>query len=303
MKSKFLILNDDLRKSFDPHNRGISIPHKSMEFSGGEPHIVLDVNAIPYYTHVAIVTKLRTAFDVMQLAVAVSALNNSGKVTGMSLLIGYMPGSRQDRVCNEGEALTAKVYTDMINGMTNWTSIQVLDSHSDVSPALLDESISIDNSTFVRQAIRLIDVHEPVIVSPDAGANKKVHSIVQMLTNEDINVDMIRADKKRDLATGNILETVVYAENLTGKECVIVDDICDGGRTFIELAKALKAKGASSVILVVTHGIFSKGYDVVLEHVDQIVTTNSFADLSDDDADRITVLGINEHQYKWAYNE
>jgi ribose-phosphate pyrophosphokinase len=45
--------------------------------------------------------------------------------------------------------------------------------------------------------------------------------------------------------------------DVENEECLIVDDICDGGRTFLEIAKILKARGASSIELYVTHGIFS----------------------------------------------
>ncbi len=78
----------------------------------------------------------------------------------------------------------------------------------------------------------------------------------------------IRADKSRNMATGQITETVVYADDLTGKACVIVDDLCDGGRTFIELAKVLRAKGAAKIALVVTHGIFSKGKEPLNKYID-----------------------------------
>ena len=299
MNAKYLILDKDLHESFNESHAEIS--YTLSKFSGGEPHITLDLTTLPYNTHVCIVTRLKKSHDIITLAAAVSALNHSGAVKEMSLLIGYIPGSRQDRLCNLGEALTSKVYADIINGMYNWQSIQVIDSHSDVSPALLDNCINVSNLYFTLKALKEIDVSSGVIVSPDAGANKKVHSVLMQLNSHyPDKFEMVRADKKRDLSTGQILETIVYADDLAGKECIIIDDICDGGRTFIELAKVLKDKGASSVILLVTHGIFSKGYDVVLEHIDQIVTTNSFANLSDDDGDRISVIGINNEFYNWA---
>ncbi len=63
---------------------------------------------------------------------------------------------------------------------------------------------------------------------------------------------------------------------MKGKYCVIVDDICDGGRTFIELAKTLKEGGAQRVVLYVTHGIFSKGIYPLEKYIDEVYTTNSF---------------------------
>ena len=55
-----------------------------------------------------------------------------------------------------------------------------------------------------------------------------------------------------------------------GRNCLIVDDICDGGGTFIPLAKKLKNAGAKTVTLYVTHGIFSKGLDPLKEHIDYL---------------------------------
>jgi ribose-phosphate pyrophosphokinase len=56
-----------------------------------------------------------------------------------------------------------------------------------------------------------------------------------------------------------------------------VDDICDGGGTFIGLAALLKSHNAGHIVLIVSHGIFSKGFD--LAHIDAIYTTNSFKDI------------------------
>ena len=78
-------------------------------------------------------------------------------------------------------------------------------------------------------------------------------------------------------ATGNITKTTVLHDDFGGKDCVIVDDICDGGRTFIELAKVLKERGAGKIGLFVTHGIFSQGVGVLFDNgIDFIYTTDSF---------------------------
>ena len=130
----------------------------------------------------------------------------------------------------------------------------IVDPHSDVVPALFTNGYSIDLAeSFDKIYIENIDY----LVSPDAGSNKKVFKLSQKY-----NIPMIRADKLRDLTNGQILETIVYTDDLTGKRVLIVDDICDGGRTFIELAKQLINKGAT-VDLYITYGIFSKGKEVL----------------------------------------
>jgi len=87
--------------------------------------------------------------------------------------------------------------------------------------------------------------------------------------------EVIQAHKVRNLKTGEIIKTEVLG-NVEGKNVLIADDICDGGRTFIELAKVLKNEGALEVSLFITHGIFSKGLDVFTGLIEHIYTTDSF---------------------------
>jgi hypothetical protein len=66
-----------------------------------------------------------------------------------------------------------------------------------------------------------------------------------------------------------------------GCKFVIIDDICDGGRTFIELAKAILDKVPDAKIyLIVTHGLFTSGFDQLNEYFEKVFTTNSYADVS-----------------------
>lgn len=294
------VLDDDLKESYlETIHDDEMVSYKYMKFNGGEPHITI-LNPIKYSNAQGVVfaTKIKSGDDLLKLAAAVDAFSNLATGADFYLEIAYYPGGRQDRVCNPGEAFSAKVYSKLIEAMANWASVQVLDAHSDVTPAVLDNGVNNSNHRFVQNALNEIDLHEGVIISPDAGANKKIYSVVQVLNSKDFDFDVVRADKNRNLKTGEIIETTVYVDDLTGKDTIIIDDICDGGRTFIELAKVLKAKGAKTVTLIVTHGIFSKGFEPVLEHIDQIVTTNSFINLDADDGDRVTVLGITEDYFK-----
>jgi ribose-phosphate pyrophosphokinase len=90
--------------------------------------------------------------------------------------------------------------------------------------------------------------------------------------------NVVYCNKKRDPETGKLDGFSIYDydpnPNSNGTELLIVDDICDGGGTFVGLAKKLREAGAKKVHLFVTHGIFSKG--VPLEGIDTIYTTDSF---------------------------
>ena len=89
---------------------------------------------------------------------------------------------------------------------------------------------------------------------------------------------IITASKVRDLDTGKILKTEIPTIDGFGPKMkyVIVDDICDGGRTFIELAKVIKEqKPDAEIYLIVTHGIFSAGFGELNNYFNKIFTTNS----------------------------
>ena len=80
----------------------------------------------------------------------------------------------------------------------------------------------------------------------------------------------------RDVKTGKLSGFKVYSDDLEGQDCIIVDDICDAGGTFMGLATELKKKNAGKLFLAVSHGIFSKGLDNLTQYFDTIFTTDSF---------------------------
>ena len=195
-------------------------------------------------------------------------------------------------MCAKGESFALKLFCDLINSL-NVEKVTIFDPHSDVAPALLNNVVVLKQVDIINRfqsfINRVLAANNGVFVSPDAGANKKTSEIAKYFNHR----EFIRADKLRNLETGEILETIVYKDDLTGKTVFIADDICDGGRTFIELAKSLKSKGADKVILYVTHGIFSKGTETILNSgIDEIYTTNSFFIPDNTKTSNVTVMDI-----------
>jgi ribose-phosphate pyrophosphokinase len=264
----------NLTEGFNPTNAKEEdcIQFESFVFSGGEPHIKIEADYDKINNALLITQKVNSFNDLGLLCVAVDAMKElSHKFSATNLFIPYFPGARQDRRMVDGEPLTVKIYADIINAM-DFDKVNILDAHSDVAPALLNKCYNMSNYLFVEEAIHSFESDGWKIISPDAGANKKVGALCQYL-----GVDSyVRCDKSRDVSTGNITGFEVYADDLEGISCVIVDDICDGGGTFIGLAKELKAKNAGKLYLVVTHGIFSKGFEQLNNYFEQIYTTDSF---------------------------
>jgi len=169
-----------------------------------------------------------------------------------------------------------------------FTNVYVFDPHSDVTPALINNCKIINNHAFVEEVVyelSKLGVNDYSLVSPDNGANKKIKQLYSHLyhganikySNSTVE-GIIFCDKTRDLATTKITGFEVLSGEVKDKNCIIVDDICDGGGTTIGLAKELKLKGAKSIYLVVSHGIFSKGVEV-LDIFDGVYATDSFCSI------------------------
>jgi ribose-phosphate pyrophosphokinase len=268
---------------------------ESFIFNGGEVQVkerttVSGNNTQPFHIEIAITAILRSSDDVINLLMVTDAIRRYHKKMEciFHVYLPYLPYARQDREMVYGEALSIKVFCNLINSL-NYKTVQVLDPHSDVGPALLNGCITKPNHDFVTEAIDCIQVANQnkltdlSIVSPDAGSNKKIKDLLEHLHikhknryQQKLDFNLVKCDKTRDVKTGKLTGFEVYKEDLTGQTCVIIDDICDGGGTFLGLATELKAKGAAKIYLVVTHGIFSKGTKILNEVFDGVFTTRSF---------------------------
>ncbi|PXY40278.1 phosphoribosylpyrophosphate synthetase [Flavobacterium cheongpyeongense] len=273
-----MILNLDPK--FAPILNQEEIQFQSFTFSGGEPHIKIN----PDFDHnqkVTITHRLNSFNDLGLLCITVDALRRMG-VKIIDLFIPYFPAARQDRVMIKGESLSVKVYADIINTL-QLNKVYVFDAHSEVTPALVNNCEVIPNHTFIKEVLKVIGENVKLI-SPDGGALKKIYKVSEFLGG----VDVVECSKSRDVKTGKLSGFKVYEDDLNGIDCLIVDDICDGGGTFVGLAEELKKKNAGKLYLAVSHGIFNKGFEV-LDCFDSIFTTNSFKDF---EGESVQVIGL-----------
>lgn len=213
-----------------------------------------------------VIAHLTDSNEIMRLLLVVDALRREYPGVRLIAKIPYVPYARQDRVCNQGEALSAAVMANLINSC-NFNEVHICDPHSDVIAALI-------NNVYVTNQIHLFSRmkpswHDVHIVAPDAGAYKKSMAFAKAVGAASVIV----CNKDRDLATGRITNLTMSAD-VTGLNLFVLDDICDGGRTFIELAKLTKA--AAVVELAITHGLFTKGIEVVAKEFHHVYCTDSY---------------------------
>jgi len=190
-----------------------------------------------------------------------------------SVTIPSLFGQLSDRRFSVGESFDLKNICQFINSC-NFSQVEVFDPHSDVPEALLNNFVKMLPDSFIYNSITDIidkeDRSRVTLVSPDAGAYKKVFKLAEKWNHE-----LVAANKFRD-REGNI--NLVVLGNVKGSNCLIVDDIALGGRTFKILAEKLREQGANKVFLYVSHGHFLNGFDLGL---DRIYCTNSVKDIED----------------------
>ena len=267
------------------------INFKINRFPDGQQSVTLEVDmahlaAKQSAPAVKMYSRLNTFRDLELIICATAALRNTG-IQRIVLYTPYFMGARSDRRFTEGDANYLKQVICPIINAQKYEAVIVLDPHSDVLEACLDNFEKIDNHTIVKYALTDIDNKNDaqeriVLVSPDAGAYKKIFDVAQKFGISKI----ITATKVRDLRTGKILHTEIPVldqhENL---KYVIIDDICDGGRTFTELAKAIHgSRPTAEIYLVVTHGIFSNGFDELSKDIKKIYSSNSYSDIDAEDS-------------------
>lgn len=266
------------------------IKYKISKFPDGQQTV--DLLEAPYIGEtVQLISRLNSFKDLELIICATQAIRNFDPNKEISLKVPYFVGARSDRKFVEGGVNYLKqVICPIINSM-NYKSVIVLDPHSDVLEACLNNFDKTNNFGLVKFALTNIDNRDGArdricLVSPDAGAYKKIFDVAKEFKIENI----ITANKVRDMKTGNILRTEIpVLDQHNDLTYVIIDDICDGGRTFVELAKVIKeGRPTAKVYLVVTHGIFSAGFKTLNEYIDGTFCTNSFRDVADDEYEEKT---------------
>lgn len=257
---------------------------KSFLFSAGEVQVRLP--DVKKYEGLLIESRFPSSQDFLEVILTINAANEYEGFNGwITVFLPYLPYSRQDRVCYPGEAKSLAAIAALLKGqLRDKDRVVTWDVHSakayDAFRGVRFNNVGAES--LIGKFGDAVD-SSYVVVSPDAGAVNRANAVASVLGCKTI----IHGEKRRDSNDGSIIGTIIKdkdgnSPDLTDKKVLIVDDICDGGRTFIELAKVLRSHGAKEVVLYVTHGIFSKGFDVFTDNgvllIDRILTPNLFPD-------------------------
>ncbi|HCJ50251.1 MAG: ribose-phosphate pyrophosphokinase [Gallionellales bacterium CG_4_10_14_3_um_filter_54_96] len=219
-------------------------------FSDGEVMVELLENVRGKDVFVLQSTCAPTNDSLMEVMVMVDALKraSAGRITAAMPYFGY---ARQDRRPRSARvAITAKVVADMLTG-AGVDRLLTMDLHSDQIQGFFD--IPVDN--IYATPILLADVWRQnypdlMVVSPDVGGVVRARALAKQL-----DADLAIIDKRRPRP--NVSKVMNIIGEVSGRTCLIMDDLVDTANTLCEAAKALKEKGAARVLAYCTHPVLS----------------------------------------------
>ena len=190
--------------------------------------------------------------NLMELLIMADALRRSSaaRVTAVLPYFGY---ARQDRRTKARTPITAKLVANMLVG-TGIERVLTMDLHAAQIQGFFD--IPVDN--LYASPIFALDIKttfkdemgDLMVVSPDVGGVARARELAKR-----INSPLAIVDKRRE-KPGEVAEMTVIGD-VTGKTCLIVDDMCDTAGTLCKAAEVLIDKGAKEVHSYITHGIMS----------------------------------------------
>jgi len=190
--------------------------------------------------------------NLMELLILVDALKRASarRITAVMPYFGY---ARQDRKPGPRTPISAKLVANLIE-RAGVDRVMTLDLHAGQIQGFFD--IPTDNlfsaPVMVRDIQERYELSNLVVVSPDVGGVVRARGLAKR-----INVPIAICDKRRERAGESEVMNVIG--DVSGKRCVLIDDIVDSGGTLVNAANALLAEGATEVSAYITHGVLSGG--------------------------------------------
>ena len=219
-----------------------------------------------------VIARLRNEADVMRLLLTINAIKNQDHDLH-KLIIPYLPYSRQDRVAVRGDSFSLKVIADILDRL-GFREIITVDVHSNVA-SLLFKKTRFTNYIPIREVGKWIEnlkipPSSITLIAPDLGASKRTWDYMPLGFANFVQCLKVRDSSSGKLGGFRVLDTI------NTKYALVLDDICDGGGTFLGLAPELKKAGAENLLLWTTHGGYTKGFSELLDVYDFVGCTNSY---------------------------
>jgi ribose-phosphate pyrophosphokinase len=224
--------------------------------------------------------------NIMELLLMIDAARRASayKVIAVIPYYGY---ARQDRKDRPRVAIGSKLVANMLVA-AGADRIITMDLHAPQIQGYFDIPVDhLDSSAVFIPYIENLKLENLTFAAPDVGSTNRVREIASYF-----NAEMVICDKHRKRA--NEIASMVVIGDVTGRDIVIIDDICDTGGTLAKSAALLKEKGARSVRAMITHPVLSgKAYENISKSVlEELVVCDTIP--LKEDVEKIKVLGVAE---------
>ena len=225
---------------------------------------------------------------VMELLITIDALKR-GSAKRIAAIVPYYGYARQDRKSGPRTPISAKLLANLIS-IAGANRALMVDLHAGQIQGFFD--IPTDNlfaaPVFISDIKKKFKSGNTIIVSPDVGGVVRARAIAKR-----VDCDLAIIDKRRERAS--VSEVVNIIGEVKGKDCILIDDICDTAGTLTNAATALKNDKAKSVYAYITHGVLSDPAIERIENspIDKMIITDSI--LARDDvikSNKIDILSI-----------
>lgn len=261
---------------------------KIATFPDGEKHVTVD--ALDRKEPVSIICRIACADDLFCLMQLGDILKRQ-EMEINTLFIGYLMSMRCDRLFDLNRPFSLKIVADVINAI-GARNVQIIEPHSYRTMSLINKSVGAlaTMENFMNGILKSNELQLDIVaVLPDEGAQARYHI--------PHTIPSILCEKRRDPETGKLLsfevctkETDIYKD----KDLVLLDDLCDGGGTFLGLAPKLRELAPKSISLLVTHAIQLDGIKKVAQAYDHVFITNSYKEWGAESElpDNVTVFKV-----------
>ena len=265
------------------------VPAETRTFANGEIYArygdsVRGCDAFVMQSHCAPINEW-----LMEQLIMVDALKRAS-AKRITVVAPFYPYARQDKKGRGREPISARLVADLFKA-AGADRIMSVDLHAAQIQGFFDGPVDhlFAMPVLLEHFQKQLDPSTLTVVSPDMGRVR-----VADIWSDKLGAPLAIIHKRRDPKVPNQVSVHEIVGDVEGRVCLLVDDLIDTGRTIAKAAEALKANGATGVVVAATHAVFSDPAVEVLQSdfIDQVVVTDTLLVSADKHWDRLTVLPI-----------
>jgi ribose-phosphate pyrophosphokinase len=225
----------------------------------------------------------------MEQLIMIDALKRAS-AKRITVVAPFYPYARQDKKGRGREPISARLVADLYKA-AGADRIMSVDLHAAQIQGFFDGPVDhlFAMPVLLEHFQKQLDPATLTVVSPDMGRVR-----VADIWSDKLGAPLAIIHKRRDPLVPNQVSVHEIVGEVEGRVCLIVDDLIDTGRTIVKAAEALKANGATGVVVAATHAVFSPPAVDLLQNevIDSVVVTDTLPIPEDKRWDRLTVLPI-----------